>query len=460
MSTTDLRVIITAKDRITSPLNKIKKNFGSFKLALLGAGAAVGILGLKLTRFAITSAADFQLSMAKIETLILGNEEAVKKLSKGIKELIKTSPESAEELGAAAYQILSAGITDTDKALNVLAESMKLGAAGLGSTSEAVNLMSGALNAFKTQNISAEKASDIFFKTVKAGKTTVAELSQGFGQVAPIAATLGVELTELQAATAALTTANIPTTVAQTQLRSAMVALIKPTKEMKGLLGKIGVTSGITAIEQFGLVGTMDLMTEAAGGNVTVLAEAFGRVEGLNAALALTGDQAKTFTQILENMKEGTNEVNEAAKTVNDTALKQWAIFKNQLTVIMLELGEHILPLINQGLKFAIDFVSQLSEKWVVFKRTIDPVIQALKTVLALLNKIAPFKDVAGGVVRGLIPGAGFLLPQSSAVGNLQSSRGNNTVNVNITGSVLDDDMVDTIGTSMLRSLQLSTAAV
>ena len=81
--------------------------------------------------------------------------------------------------------------------------------------------------------------SDILFKTVKAGKTTISELAQGFGATAPIVQAAGASLEDFQAATAALT-AGTPAAQAQTQIRAAMVALQKPTKEMSAIMHRLG----------------------------------------------------------------------------------------------------------------------------------------------------------------------------------------------------------------------------
>lgn len=69
------------------------------------------------------------------------------------------------------------------------------------------------------------------------------------------------------AATAALTTTGQKASVAQTQLKSAIIAITAPTKDMSKVirsLGIAGVKSGKDLIDKKGLVGAMQLLSKAA----------------------------------------------------------------------------------------------------------------------------------------------------------------------------------------------------
>ena len=381
-----LNVKITADTKgVDSSVKKVNKNLNtvgkssekaSFSIAKLtksigGMTGAMAISAGVMGGLAVKAAVDFEQALSNISTLITEDtEKSINQLGDGIKNLLKESPKNAADLGAAAYDIVSAGITDMGRAMETLEASSKLAVAGLGSTKEATNLVTGALNAFAEQNISADEAANIFFKSVKAGKTTVAELAQSFGQVAPLAATLGVRLEELQAATSALTTANIPTSIAQTQLRSAMVALIKPTGEMEAQMEKLGLASASSAIEQYGLVGTLQLLKDSVNGDEKALAEMFGRVEGLNSVLALGGAQAEIFANILEEMDNGVNEVNNAFEKQTDTIKNTFAILRNRLTVVVLNIATNVMPLF----KIAIE--------------SVITVLKILEPVLVLIGKI------------------------------------------------------------------------
>lgn len=461
-----ITAIIEAKDRATAVLGKFGASLKS--VSVIAAGAFAVSVGVK----AVKAASEFETALANVSTLISGDTtQAMEELEQGIIRVSQAVPKSPQELGAAAYDIVSAGITDMNDALKVLEASSKLAVGGLGDTKEAVNLMTGALNAFKSQNISAEDAADIFFKTVKSGKTTVADLSQAFGQVAPIAATVGVRLEELQAATAALTTANIPTAIAQTQLRSAMVALIKPSKQMEDLLTAIGVSSGTAAIEQFGLVGTMQKLTEAADGNQSVLAEAFGRVEGLNAALSLAGEQGEAFATIMADMTSGTGALDEAVEKQSQTWANQLQLLKNEFFPILNEFGKALIPVLIggvQALKATIDALSDaiafVIEKFqrmkIAFQNAKNAVSGGFSSAISGVKGLLGFQS--GGIVPGplgfpqlaVVHGGEKVVPSSGLRGP-----GGSSIVVNVTGNTISSaldmrDLADEIGKQIMSRLK------
>ncbi|GAH13806.1 unnamed protein product, partial [marine sediment metagenome] len=162
------------------------------------------------------------------------------------------------------------------------------------------------INAFKLPMSDTQKVADIMFTTVKGGKTTFEELSASLFQVAPIAAASGVRFEEVSAALATMTKQGVPTTVATTQLRQAMVALQKPTADMNRVINDLGYESGQTMLEELGLAKTLDTLQRATAGSNEMLMKMFGSVEAGSAVLALTGSNAVTFAADLEAMENAT----------------------------------------------------------------------------------------------------------------------------------------------------------
>ena len=121
----------------------------------------------------------------------------------------------------------------------------------------------------------ATHVADVFFKTVQLGKTTFGELAASIAQVAPIAAASNIELEQVFAAIASLTKQGTPTAEAITQIRQAILALND----------NLGDGWAKTMTLQDGMI----KLREASGGSDTKLKNMVGRVEGLNAILALTG---------------------------------------------------------------------------------------------------------------------------------------------------------------------------
>ena len=406
-----VQIVIEAKDRASAKLKGVGRAASGLKSSIGGLLPILGVAGLAFAfTSVIKSAAAFEQQLADISTLLSGDStKAIEGFKKGIQELSKVTPKDPKELGAAAYQIVSAGITDTADALAVLKESTKLAISGLGTTEEATNLLTSALNAFGIDSKFSQRTAAILFNTVKQGKTTVRELAQAFGMVAPIAAEMGVSLTELQAATAALTLTGLKTSVAQTQLRAAMASLLKPTSEAKELFDSLGVVSFKELIKRSGgLVNAFGELKEATQGNEEALAKAAGSVEGLNAILSLTGAQAEAFATTMDSMTSATLSYEEAVVKQNATARAQFQILKNQLNVELERLALKILPTLTNvmiGLPTAIEtlFIKPFKAVTGVLSDMIFQIIMAIEKIREIKRAIASGIGAAGRFIGGAV---------------------------------------------------------
>jgi len=388
----EVKVLISAEDRASKAFKKVNGSINGAiksleKLALGGAAAlaGIGVVSVKM-------AAQFESSMTDIGTLLDGNREKIDELSEGTKKLLKTIPKSADDLGASLYAIVSAGVSDTSEALGVLESAGKLAVAGLGETAEATDILTSAINAFGIETKESDKIADTFFKAVKFGKTTVAELSHGFGQVAPLAKEVGGGFEELLATTSAMTTSGLKASVAYTQIRATLSNMLKPTKDMKFILERLGIENIKADIATDGLAATIERLTEEANATKTPLAKMFGSVEALNAVMMLNGETGKESLKIMEDMKNGSDALTNAFELQKTTFDSQFKLMKNKLSVVMIDIGNRIIP-------HLISMVEKLSGWMEHNKEKIDNVI----------NSFIRFGIKAGEVVASTMRALGRL---------------------------------------------------
>lgn len=350
MADINLQAIITAKDlasKTVKGLGNAVSNLGERLKTDLKYGAIAGAAGLAAI---IKASANFEKSMANVATLVDTNVENMEEMSKEVQAMAKRMPVPINELSTALYQVRSAGI-EAAGAMDVLEASAKLAVAGLGTTEEATNLVTSAINAFGLDATRATKHADVFFRAVKAGKTTVAELAQGFGQIAPLASEVGVQFEELMAITSAMTTSGLTASIAYSQQRAMISNLLKPTAEMQELFDKLNITNIQTKIQQDGLIKTTRELAAATEGNNEMLAKAFGSVEALNAVMMILGDTGENAIEITKGMTSATTELNEAYEKQLETFEANWQILKNSLNVEMIRLGNEILPPLTAFMK-------------------------------------------------------------------------------------------------------------
>lgn len=361
--------------------------------ALGGIGAAVGAIGGVLIK-ATKEAAKFESTVSDFATLLDGNTAKANDLADGIERISRTVPKDANELGAGLYNVLSAGITNTSDALNVLEKSGQLAVAGLGDTKGAVDLMTSAINAFKIPASQADVVADNLFKTVKAGKTTVDELRQGFGAMAPSAAATGVSLQEVLSATAALTTTGEPAAQAYTQLRSLFNELTTSGNDVSKALEAVGISNVKTAIQSDGLNSVLLKLRDAAGNNDIAFKNLFSSQEAGAAALALATTVNDAYNNTLDTMLNGTNALGVAFSQQANTTQNQLVLAQNQLNETLRNLGEKILPIVNNVLSKFLTLMDRI-------RREVNIMTDFTNKTIALDDKLVALRKEQGKLADG-----------------------------------------------------------
>ena len=191
-------------------------------------------------------------------------------------------------------------------------------------------------------------------------QTTFPELASSMGKVIPLAGALKVEQEQLFGAMATLTGVTGNTAEVSTQLRGVMQGLLKPSEGMSAALKKIGYESGGAAIESLGLQGTLDALKGSVKGNDTELLKMFGSVEAGGAVLALTGAQADNFTAKTKAMAEAAGATEAAFKIQQATVDAMMKKMNASFDVVMITLGEQLLPMFNTFLTWIIDHMPQI----------------------------------------------------------------------------------------------------
>jgi len=339
-----LKTKVTGTSQANAALGKMDKTIGKVaaKYAKMGA-LAVGALGV----VAVKQAAQFEKAMSNVSTLISGDATpAIEKLSEGIKDMMGVVPVDAEQLGASAYSIVSAGISDMDQALIVLEASSKLAVSGLGSAEESTDLLTTAINAFGLNADEADKAADVLFKTVKSGKTTVGDLSRAFGKMAGNASAASVTFIDAQAATAALTTVTGKTAESQNALAQVFLELtIAGGKLDKGLSTNGSSLDKLNdAIGKKGLVKGFEDVRDELKLTDTQFKNLFSSAEGGTAVFQLLTSANEAYIDTAESMTDGSDALTEAFDKQKESTHAQWQLLKNHFNVALMELGDRVLP--------------------------------------------------------------------------------------------------------------------
>lgn len=318
------------------------------------AAAMVGGLGIGA---AIQAARGFSAAIAEVGTL-LNDLDELEVITEQSREFARTFGGSAERQAQAFYQAISAGASNAAEATELLDVANRLAIGGLTSIEGAVSGVSSVMNAYGMSASEAINVSDALFVAMKGGQTTVGQLTSTLGRVTPIAAALGVSFGEVAAATSALTASGQSTAEAVTGLRGIMSSILRPTAQATELANKLGLEFNSAALKAQGFAGFMDSVVEATGGSQAQLAQLFGSIEGINAALSLTGPASEKFTNILGQMEERGGATAEAFERVSQSLNQRFAVVLGQLGDVLLSVGNIILAILVPALETVMTVIS------------------------------------------------------------------------------------------------------
>ncbi len=393
---------------------RMQRSFAATSNAAMGiatSSAAIGAAILIPLGLATKAAVGFEAEMGNVATLVDTTRENMDEMGEGVMRVGRRIAKPLKDLTESLYQIRSAGIGAGD-AMHVLEVSGELAVAGLSTATEATKSVTSAMVAFKTQGLSTEQIANSFFLTVKQGKTKMDAINESFGSTALIVANAGMSLQEFNAATAAMTNAGFTASEAQTALRGATIALIKPTGEMVDVLSQMGFTgtdAGNQLIKKMGgVVAAMQAIKDAAGHAGDNINKAFGRVQGLNALIALTGNQNAQFKSNLKEQLEGANALNEAFGKQSAQAAAKMQIFKTRVQELGINIGKILIPVLTKIVDIVgpvVDGISSFAKNHKILTGIVIDSVAALG-VLAATASIVGF--TVGTVTKGfwLLKGA------------------------------------------------------
>ncbi|MDR0402095.1 MAG: phage tail tape measure protein [Treponema sp.] len=196
---------------------------------------------------------------------------------------------------ADAFYNIASGVGRAEVRMDMLTAAIHLSEAGQANLQAATSGLISVVNAYNTPAENMGDLSDVFFQTVKKGVGSLDGFVSAMSSISGLSASVGVGFDELGSSMAFLTAKGQTESVAATQLKSAMVSLMRPNQELSDALASIGISSGSAMLEQYGLAESLTMVKAALGGSQDKMAKALGSVDALQAAIALTADDYTSF---------------------------------------------------------------------------------------------------------------------------------------------------------------------
>jgi hypothetical protein len=173
---------------------------------------------------------------------------------------------------------------------------------------------------------------------------------------------------------AVMTKQGIRSFEAVTQLQALFNAFIKPSNELTEAFKEFGIESGSVLAQTKGLSGILEFLQESTGGNIEAMGKLLPNVRALKGALALTGQQAKNFSDTLMLMDQ-------AAGSTQTAFEKQELTFEtlgNQVNKLQIRIGQAFLPVLFE--------MSELMEG---FTKTMELTAPAISILISAIKALA-----------------------------------------------------------------------
>lgn len=343
----------------------------------------------------VKSTIDFGRSMANVNSIA---QESAQQFAQTRREVLKMATDlgttqGPQQLADALYDINSASFTGAD-GLKVLAESARGADAGITTAKISADGLTTELRAFGLEAKDASTTMDLMFQTVKYGKLTFDDLAQNIGKVATFAHAAGVSSEELHAGIAQLTARGLSAEESMVALRGAIKAFVDPSKDQLKILDKYGIAYGKAAFESKGLIGVLQEINTATGGNQQEIAQVLGEIRGLNAALGIIGDDGgQAYIDLLDKMVNRGGATTEALAQQQKSIGAQLGILRAQAEVAAIALGDALAPSLQKIGELAgrvISWFNGLSDSTKALIAKSLAVAAAVGTVAGTLLAMAP----------------------------------------------------------------------
>ncbi|TXJ39040.1 phage tail tape measure protein [Brachyspira aalborgi] len=369
--------------------NKIEKSFnkfGSLATKNLTVPIAAGTTAMAL---ATKKAIDFDNGMRQVATMLPKlSKEGFGSLKQETLDFAKEIGKVPEEVIPALYNALSAGIP-RENVFDFLRTASSGAIAGVSDLTTSVDGLSSVVNAYGSEVLNVNEASDIMFATLKLGKTDFTQIANTVSNVIPVASAIGVKFHDIGAAIAVMTAQGTPTAKATTQIRQALVELNKEGsiayETFKSITGK----TFREFIKKGGnLQEALNLMSETASYNKKEVTSLFSSVEAGNAVLSLSGKNAQKFKDALEEVKNSAGATSEAFQKIDDGPARRFERIKAEVDSLIIELGNSLLPVVEEKLLPA-------------FKDTLIPTAE--KLVIKISDLITAFRELPAPVQTAVV---------------------------------------------------------
>lgn len=291
--------------KVRAGIEKTNKSFEKHKILI--ASISTSMAGVFI--HSNTAFKKLEKGLAQIKTLNI--DTSIKTLAKGINDVRKEFGTTAQDTTKAYYDIISKGggkVKNHSDAMQRLRASVILAKSGNTDLTISTDILTSALNNWVGDGITATQVIDRLSFVVKEGGTTVAEMSNIFGDTAPSVQLVNGQMTEM-VGTFALLTQTMKTTTAATGYRAMLRNLIQGgnnkqvqeyVQELNDTIEGLNLDFSAKGLKKDGYAKWFSKIFRATKGDVDEINKLFKSGE----AIAVVGKLANQYKQLGKYIKD------------------------------------------------------------------------------------------------------------------------------------------------------------
>jgi len=284
--------------------NALGSSMVGLKTAALGlVGGLGGILVISKIKSVLV---DFGDTMGMLQGVTGATEQQMLKMEQAARALGATTRFSASQAGEGMLNLARAGFS-VDESIGAITPTLDLATSAQISLARASEIVAGAIRQFGLDIAETTHVTDIFVNTANSAATDVHQLGEAMSFAGTPAAALGINIEQTAAAIGILGDVNIKASMAGTNLRGIIAALVGPSEKLNKALERLNLSYEDVDIKSNDLISVFKKFKAAALG-AEEAQDIFGR-RNFSAALAIAENVEK-----LEELTRVNEEVGNVAK--------------------------------------------------------------------------------------------------------------------------------------------------
>lgn len=350
---------------------------------IAGAGAAVAGV-----------AAKFESAMSEVAAISGASGDELQALTDKAQEMGATTKFSASESAAALKYMAMAG-WDTEAMLNGINGVMQLAAASGEDLASTSDIVTDAMTAFGLSADQSTRFADVLAQTANRSNTSVALMGETFKYVAPVAGALGYSIEDASVAIGLMANSGIKGSQAGTSLKNVLTNLAKPTDQVQSYMDKLNISltdsaGNVKPLNQL-LNEMRDGFNDLTEAEKAEYAAGIAGKEGMSGLLAIVNSSQADFDNLTEAINNSSGAAQNVADVMMDNLGGQLTILKSTLEGIAISFGNILLPAVKKVVESLQGFLTWLNgltdgQKQLVV--TIAMVVAAIGPALLIVGKL------------------------------------------------------------------------